>query len=43
MPVKPVWLITLFTACFIRGINPGDMSFLPNPGAIVCLSGSGVG
>jgi hypothetical protein len=43
MPEKSVWLIMLFTACFILGINPGDLSFLPDFDTTVCLSGSGVG
>ena len=43
MPKKSVWLIILFTACFILGINTGDVSFLLNVGTTICLSCIGVG
>ncbi len=43
MPKKSGWLIILFTAFFILGINTGDVSFLLNLGTTICLSGIGVG
>jgi hypothetical protein len=43
MPKKAFWLIILFTALFILGINTGDLSHLFNLGSTICLSCIGVG
>lgn len=43
MPKQSVWLIILFTAFFILGINTGDVSLLLNLGTAICLSCIGVG
>jgi hypothetical protein len=43
MPKKAFWLIILFTALFILGINTGDLSYLLNLGSTICLSCIGVG
>jgi hypothetical protein len=43
MPKKAFWLIILFTALFILGINTRDLSYLLNLGSTICLSCIGVG
>lgn len=43
MPQKVFWLIILFTAFFILGINTGDLIFLLNLGNTICLACIGVG
>jgi hypothetical protein len=43
MPKKAIWLIILFTICFLLGVNLGDLEFLMNLGNTMCLSCIGVG
>ncbi|MGA9753611.1 MAG: hypothetical protein WBV23_00555 [Desulfobaccales bacterium] len=43
MPKKSFWLIILFTALFILGVNTGDLTYLLNLGTTICLSCIGVG
>lgn len=43
MPKKAVWLIIIFTALFILGINIGELNYLLNLGNTICLSCIGVG
>jgi hypothetical protein len=43
MPKKVLWLIVLFTAFFIIGVNAGDLTYLLNVGTTICLSCIGVG
>ncbi len=43
MPEKVLWLIILFTAFFIIGVNSGDPTSLPNVGSTIRLSLIGVG
>jgi hypothetical protein len=43
MPKKVFWLIMLFTAFFILGINTGEITYLLNLGTTICLSCIGVG
>lgn len=43
MPKQFLWLIILFTALFILGVNTGDLAYLLNVGATICLSCIGVG
>jgi|WetSurMetagenome_2_1015567.scaffolds.fasta_scaffold201115_2 hypothetical protein len=43
MPKKSLWLIILFTAFFIIGVNLGDITYLLNLGTTICLSCIGVG
>jgi hypothetical protein len=43
MPNKVMWLIMLFTAFFIVGVNTGDLAYLLNVGTTICLSCIGVG
>jgi hypothetical protein len=43
MPKKVGWLIILFTALFILGINTGDLTYLLNLGTTICLACIGVG
>jgi hypothetical protein len=43
MPKKSFWLIILFTALFILGVNTGGLTYLLNLGTTICLSCIGVG
>ncbi len=43
MSRKALWLIIIFTALFILGINTGDLDYLLNLGNTICLSCIGVG
>jgi hypothetical protein len=43
VPKSAFWLIILFTALFILGINTGDLDYLLNLGNTICLSCIGVG
>ena len=43
MPKQVLWLIVLFSAFFIIGINTGDLTSLLNLGTTICLSCIGVG
>ena len=43
MPKKAIWLVLIFTALFILGVNTGDLDYLMNLGSTICLSCIGVG
>lgn len=43
MTKKAVWLIILFTALFLLGVNTGDLEYLMNLGNTICLACIGVG
>jgi len=43
MPKQSFWLIILFTALFILGVNTGDLTYLLNLGTTICLPCIGVG
>jgi hypothetical protein len=43
MPKKVLWLIILFTAFFIIGVNTGNLTYLLNLGSTICLACIGVG
>ncbi len=43
MSKKAVWLIILFTALFLLGVNTGDLEYLMNLGNTICLACIGVG
>lgn len=38
-----IWLLVLFTLCFICGVNIGEISILLNNATSICLSCIGVG
>jgi hypothetical protein len=35
MPKKAIWLVIIFTALFILGINTGDLDYLMNLGSTI--------
>ncbi len=43
MPKKAFWLIFLYTALFILGVNTGDLTQLHHLGTTICLACVGVG
>ncbi|MFA4901440.1 MAG: hypothetical protein WC600_01715 [Desulfobaccales bacterium] len=43
MPKQFLLLIIFFTVLFIIGVNTGDLTYLLNLGATICLSCIGVG